>query len=132
MVEAESNTATGQPVVLTHTVHQVRSHINESWTTSKCPSAVPRQSGVPSNLGSASPTSLRRFDRVPVGVNPSPERGERLSKGSAEICDLETFAVSIRPESRCRLIRPSRSERRSVSARTLWETTTAALRDEEK
>ena len=31
------------------------------------------------------PTALRRFNLVPVGLNPKPERGERLLEGPAEI-----------------------------------------------
>ena len=34
MVEAESNTATGLPVVSSSTLHQVKWHYNESWVPS--------------------------------------------------------------------------------------------------
>jgi len=90
MVEAGSNTATGLPVASASTLHQVKQHFNESGGTSKCLPAAPQsdESSINYSLRSTGPSALRRFDLVPVGVDPPPEPGERLFKGSAEICEF--------------------------------------------
>jgi len=86
------------------------------------PISVPSLSRRPrSALGSGVPTALSRFDLVPVGLNPAPERGERLFERAAETGELVEVGRARPSGVELPLMRPSRSARRSVSVSTLCD-----------
>ena len=70
--------------------------------------------GLRSTLGSGGPIALSCFDLLPMGVNPPPERGERLVKGSTkvgefvEVCRLHPPGIQMPPDQTVALSAPQR------------------------
>jgi hypothetical protein len=74
--------------VLPLTLRQAISHFNESWLTSKCLVHSGEKAGLRSTPGPGRPIALSCFDQLPVGVDPPPERSERLINRPAKIGEL--------------------------------------------
>ena len=98
------------------TVQRAILHFNESCLTSKClwHSGEEATGHFDQLVARGGPMALSRFDPVPIGLNPLPERGERLFKRAAEIgelvevCSVHPTGIELPPDKTVALRAPQR------------------------